>query len=751
MSYSGNFNNNHQNTSINIGRLTNDAGGIATFSDSQMLYMNQFVNDDFSEVPEDRNTAFARYIAQKRGQERRQTQIAVANARKTPLVPNIVYTKSGPTVPDKVGLPPGPANDVSVDKKWKLRKRLVVINSKRRDMVSYPNIADFKMYLGRSFSNVVELELKNLIVPNVDQAINESCNKFYWINKEDIDLGYPVYCAVFNHGSYNVATIQTEMESKLNTPNIKRRNGTSSLPHYYIITLKSDSDYVSFTSILAKLAPRDCIQTFQGTGVIRVNFDQPHGFIDNERIHIINVIGIVGGIQSTNINGAYNINVLDSLSFTFEIAQTATESAQGGGSRIRVGREAEWQLLAGEYTDSIVDRLGFRSENSSVNIPIANPLTSVTKPITGIIVGQPTKIICRDHGLVVGDAIYLHNTYLNPSVYENEKSRGAFIVSAVPTPDVFEIPFASQRISDITQAYVGTRLINVNFPNHGFNHIVDIQQSGTGIVEVTTQFNHNIDVATGVLISGSNCVPSIDGFYKTPYVTVLGPDVFQIQFSAPLTASGFKGILTTDHRFYLYGVEPFGGFQASALNNSPFHVREIIDADHFTFVTNVGYSDKTESGGGSSVRINSKLHGWGGTQDNSPNGILYKPINLSGNNYAYLCMPNIPGDLMLNVDRVSSVVGMAYLTTNPGYVIFDRFLTEPIRFDPPLPSLGDIHFQFRSPDNYLLEFNGLEWSGTLSITELVPVNENDDSSSTGLLGSSADATNVTRNIASKSF
>lgn len=98
------------------------------------------------------------------------------------------------------------------------------------------------------------------------------------------------------------------------------------------------------------------------------------------------------------------------------------------------------------------------------------------------------------------------------------------------------------------------------------------------------------------------------------------------------------------------GVEEFSGFKKNDLNNTRFQVRDIIDADHFTFTTNSGFSERIETGGGTSIRINSKLHGWEGVHD-----------------------------------------------------------------------------------NFLLEFNGLEWSGTLEITEMIPQNDANGQTSTSLV------------------
>lgn len=727
-----------------IGRLTNEAGGIAMPSGATLNYLNQFVDDQFTDVPPEQNLSFRGYMERQNEVDRRTRQIEIANARRQPVTAKVESTNSAqytklsnrPDLP-YVPLPPGPNPEIPVEVKKKAKPRYVCLNSNRRNELLYPNIADCKIELPKTYTNVTQLRIAALQFPNVGQAITEANNKIYWINKEDVDLGFPVYQAEIHRGSYRLQTIQAEMESRLNTVEIKRRGGAG-VAHYFIITADYDTDYFSLTSILATQAPTNAVQTFQGTGVIRIN-QTAHGYQDNERIHVIGVRGLVGGIQSSYINGAYNINRLNDDAFSFEIAQIATESTQAGGTLIKTGRESEWQLLGGQYRDSIVDRLGFRSENSSENVPVANPLTSIVKAITGVQTGYPTRIICPDHGLQTGDRVYLYNTFLSPSIYGNDLASGDFTVTAVVSTNAFEIPFSSSGVYNITEAYVGTQILSMNFPNHRFNKIVSIEQAGPGVVEVTTLLDHGFTTGDSVRISESNAIPTIDSYYTN--ITVIGPDTFQVNFAAPITSAGFDGILTTDHTFYLYGVEDFGGFRVNELNHVPFRVREVIDADNFTFAVSTGFANKIETGGGSSVRINSKLHGWAGTHDNSPSGVLNKPIDLSGDNYAYLCMPNIPQEELLEtVDPVKNVVTQIYLTTIPGYVIFNEYFDKPIDFaDKPLARLDEVHFQFRNPDGILLDFNGLDWSCILEITESVQMNERDREVSRPIAGGASGA------------
>ena len=56
---------------------------------------------------------------------------------------------------------------------------------------------------------------------------------------------------------------------------------------------------------------------------------------------------------------------------------------------------------------------------------------------------------------------------------------------------------------------------------------------------------------------------------------------------------------------------------------------------------------------------------------------------------------------------------------NPGNVVFDSFVHTNKVFDSPLPSLSSLHIDIYHPDGRLVEFNGLDHSFVLEITELL--------------------------------
>ena len=705
-------------------KLTNAAGGNAMFTATDLQFANQFIPSNFTDVPQDRSESYQEYREQKNQQMQQQKQLAKVAQINSPVTLPDRQTRYAKNVPAAAPLPPGPESiDAPISSQTKEIKRKVFIDSKDRDKVVYPDAADFVISWGRSIQNVKRLQLISLEFPNVVPAVTPSNNMLYWQNQEDLDLdpAYPTYSAVVSTGSYTLNSLQDEMTADMKT---SRRHGGIALPdgstpyrHFFIVDANEETNYIGFTSIIAVSAGNNPITTVAGSSL--VTFKQlNHGYNDGERIHVIGVMGIVGGLSASDINGAFNIKLIDKDRFQFEIPTVAITSSTGGGTLVKSGREAPFQFLFGSYGSTIADILGFPVENSSQDVNQVDPLTSGIKFITGAIPGDPfTQIICPDHRLLPGDKVRLWNFNVSPSVYVDEKHAGVFEVYAVPSPDVFMIKYSTLAVTDITDAYVGTQIFSMYYPGHGFNRIVDIQQIGFNQVQVTTLFDHGYDSKSVVRITGTNSIPSIDGYYK---VVPIDSDSFSISstnLTSPLSIAtpGYKGILAYDHIFYLYNVTPFGGFTSTDLNNVPFQVRDIIDADNFTFVGNYGYSSLSETGGGSGIRINSKLHGWRGTQSNSPNGVLYKNIRLSGDNYAYMCVPGLNSDSMMTTSPVKDIFAKLFITAVPGVVIFNQFDASPIDFPKILPTLSELRFQIRTADNYLVTFNGLDYSFGLEI------------------------------------
>jgi hypothetical protein len=357
-------------------------------------------------------------------------------------------------------------------------------------------------------------------------------------------------------------------------------------------------------------------------------------------------------------------------------------------------------------------------------IPRNNPLTTHTVPITGVTLGlSTTTFTCPNHELQVGDSIHFSNFISVPKLFTHK-------ILAIPNSNtiVIDTPISSfiQDDIDLNRAYINTGLTTVSFPYHGFNKIISIQNTSgfpTGqtygnLILVQTQLSHNYSSSDMVRLANTNCSPDIDGGYN---VTVTSSDTFTIPYSFPITSSGNSGITNFHQDFYLYGVNRVGEVNPNDINSRSFTVRDIIDENTFTFYNENGLASKLETGGGNNVYISSLLHGFNGEQTNTKNTLLNRSINLQGENYSFLCCPQLA--TMMNTGNVKNVFARVTLDQSPGSMVFS-YLSNPKIFDTvPLNQLNELEFSMLNYDGSDYEFNDLDYSFTLQITEIVDVTE----------------------------
>lgn len=371
-------------------------------------------------------------------------------------------------------------------------------------------------------------------------------------------------------------------------------------------------------------------------------------------------------------------------------------------------------------------------------LPRKNPLNTWTVLIKNIVknymnVGNLyyTKIETKvGHKLNVGDQVVFYNIRSSPAF------NSSYTITSVLTYNSFLIQFNIDSLDtvSITQglAYIGTGLVTVSFPSHGFNNIVGIA-NGTPYTQVvgvltinilpiiiTTLVPHNLSVGSKVRLTGTNTNPSLDGggytinnvYDNSTFSIIRSPTSFT-NLSIPATVTGIIGL---SNDFYLYDCEEVGGLLKTNLNGIKFTVRDIIDENTITFITPNAYATTSLEGGGNNVYISSLLHGFNGIQTNTKNNVLNRAINLQGEDYCFVTCPQL--NTMLNTGTVKNIFARISLDQPPGYVCF-KYLSNPKHFNiVPLDQLSELEFSIVNYNSSLYEFNDLDFSFTLEITEV---------------------------------
>jgi len=437
------------------------------------------------------------------------------------------------------------------------------IDSRDRNVILYPKPNHFDIFLGKTFNFVKQIKLVSVEFPNTNAVINSTNNKLYWINREDIDRDiidsitgyYPIYSVELRIGSYLADTLGREMTTKMNS--LKRRNGTSDF-HFFDITLDNETDVVSFISLTLTQLINNPIETLSGTGTIKVRA-QNHGFSTGDFVYMIGCKNIAG-IPASSINGAFNIVVINDTFFQYEINVNAAETATGGGNTVKIGREAPFQFLFGDYPFTIAPNIGFRLENSSEKINTF--IKSIRKFFqVQIILDAPHNFLNTTDFIGSLCAINISNTL--PSI------DGPRVITQVINPTTFLISVNSPL--DIPSFGSGV----VTFNNIMYTAI-SISNFSTDSILIETFHSHNYnlnDVNSFFNITNTKSTPPLEGSYR---ITSIFSDT---QFIIAGTILGESIVTIPDTGGYLSRYNPITAKTISINNITSSGTTSIIFCD----------------------------------------------------------------------------------------------------------------------------------------------------------------------------
>jgi len=334
-----------------------------------------------------------------------------------------------------------------------------------------------------------------------------------------------------------------------------------------------------------------------------------------------------------------------------------------------------------------------------------------------------TKISCvSNHNLLTGDSVVFYNIISTPILNKSYK-----ISSIIDSFSFYiQLDMTALNTDNIINgtSFIGTGLVTMTFPKHSFNKILNISNGSNGVVIIQTIVNHNFISGNKMRIMDSTTSPSIDGGgYEVTYIS---EDTFSITrdpipFTTLSIPTIITGIIGMSNDFFLYGLTSntniIGGILINDLNGVQFKVRDVININTFTFMVTNSFSSTTTIGGGNNIYISSLKHGYSGIQTNTKNKLLNRSINLEGENYTFLTCPQL--NTMKNTGNVDNIFARISLNQAPGYICFD-FLSEPKQFNTvPLDKLSELEFSVMNYNNTPYEFNDLDYSFCLEITEVI--------------------------------
>jgi hypothetical protein len=397
---------------------------------------------------------------------------------------------------------------------------------------------------------------------------------------------------------------------------------------------------------------------------------------------IVNSVHIVENVTASTFDVEFNLTSIQSSS----IADTI------------VGTEQIVISHTGHGFNTITDISPNGSTKALITTKVNHGLIGTKYDSISIetIILNTVDVTIASHGLATSDKVLISNSGSSPSI------DGEFVIQII-SASVFRISFIG------------------------------------GIASISTC---NVNTGNTVVFSDTDSVPNISSDINgnvTYYIDRVSDTIFSIDTGFLITSTGSNGILGRENRISLHRVEPpeqggdnLGGISLNIINHLYHDIENIIDEN--SYMIRIGnYATSTVSAGGSNIVITSQKHGnrifQSNTFDGETSGKLFKSISLEGENYIYLVSPNLQTVYSPGNERVGNLFAKILLNEPPGVMMFDSFISAPKIYNPPLASLKEIEFSFRRFDNVLFNFNDIDFSLSLEVTEIVDHIQNSSISS----------------------
>ena len=221
------------------------------------------------------------------------------------------------------------------------RSKIVCIDSKDRDQITYPDPASFRIYFGEQFANVCRIQLLDTQLPNTEQLIrsqpaNKRNDTISWVNGPEEEDHGQIYSITITPGNYTPDTFANEIVTKTaavarNLPSISEK-----VYHSFDVAVNGITNTFLMRQNRSSTIANP-FSTVAGSPVVTVN-QASHGFFSGQ---IVNLSGCASfaGLSPDILNAAQVIKVntekVDSL---VSNADSSTSVLHGTTSKPFSGR-----------------------------------------------------------------------------------------------------------------------------------------------------------------------------------------------------------------------------------------------------------------------------------------------------------------------------------------------------------------------------------------------------------------------------
>lgn len=623
-------------------------------------------------------------------------------------------------------------------------------------------------------------------------------NRIVWINQEDsgLPVPFPQYSVELTDGNYTVSTLTKEMKTKMDL--VKRSSAGNSKNHYFDININLDTDIVEIHSLNLTGLTNNPIVATEDSNLINVYVQDSLGtstptWAVGDKIFLNGVKGFVGGITPNKLNGfhivtkttlddgtglSYGPIAINESNYIIDFDESGTAIFAALTKQIYASPAALATEISSKMTAASVSSITYTADfdsTSSDKFTIAGTGAFSLLFSSGANIAQSAATTLGFASTDVGpNTTFTAGNNLTLNNIEFEISIDAVFTATsggngVRAGNVLPFKFLFSEGTDFTNDdFKSTTVAGVlGYPEEDSSEDLpgtnQLSTTSVGITNVTIGNNtsittdniHNLNIGDFVQITGLVTIPSIikntNGIFEV--ITVPSTTEFTIGYATNtvnstsfLTArvncnkiivSHTSHSLVTDDLVAFYRSEDIGGLLAKVINGTYRRIK-VIDANSYSVESEDIFATKTETGGGSLIRISSHfnntantisntLYGFNGLQDNTSDGTnINKSVNLDGENYVLLTSPQLgtfsTSGLINNAKKikVENVFAKLLLTGAPGTIIFNSFISSPKIFDKALfPKLSELEFTVKRQDSENYDFFGLDYSFGLEISEII--------------------------------
>lgn len=253
----------------------------------------------------------------------------------------------------------------------------IMITKILSEIEGYPNTNQYKVYLKKTFYNIISIELLSSEISYLDYLVKgpgeiNTNNKIYWQN---IDDGEYVYHAEIEPGNYDPETFVEHLQEKMNTVETISSTSENRIFNLFNIELNTNTQKILFksfkTEILVKPFNIEEIiinnQTRYKITIIHKN----NSVQINDEIIISNAKSTLG-ISSTILNNTHIVNEINKKDNSYSILLPpltlgTVRTDNKGGNSVNITTANVFRLLF-NYLDTIGNLIGFKNVGNKDSI-----------------------------------------------------------------------------------------------------------------------------------------------------------------------------------------------------------------------------------------------------------------------------------------------------------------------------------------------------------------------------------------------